>query len=93
MIEENLDSRKMTESISEGSDEDIERTLQNYRTAGEVLEWSLWIQVGGRSKEKKKAAARGRAMAARRARTTPRAGAKQTSQARALWRRRTIRES
>ena len=41
MIEENEDSRKMTESMSEGSDEDMERTLQNYRTAGyEVLGWS-----------------------------------------------------
>ena len=38
MIEENEDSRKMIESMSEGSDEDMERTLQNYRTAGyEVL--------------------------------------------------------
>ena len=41
MIEENEDSRKMTESMSEGSDEDMERTLQNCRTAGyEVLGWS-----------------------------------------------------
>ena len=33
MLEENEDNRKMIESMSEGSDVDMEQTLQNYRTA------------------------------------------------------------
>ena len=38
MMEENEDNRKMIESMSEGSDADMERTLQNCRKAGyEVL--------------------------------------------------------
>ena len=40
MMEENEDNRKMIESMSEGSDVDMEQTLQNYRTAGrDVLGW------------------------------------------------------
>ena len=40
MLEENEDNRKMIESISEGSDFEVEQALQNYRTAGrEVLGW------------------------------------------------------
>ena len=40
MMEENEDNRKMIESMSEGSDVDMEHTLQNYRTAGrDVLGW------------------------------------------------------
>ena len=40
MLEENEDNRKMIESISEGSDVEVEQALQNYRTAGrEVLGW------------------------------------------------------
>ena len=40
MLEENEDNRKMIESISEGSDLEMEQALQNYRTAGrEVLGW------------------------------------------------------
>ena len=34
MMEENEDNRKMIESMSEGSDVDMEQMLQNYRTAG-----------------------------------------------------------
>ena len=41
MLEENEDNRKMVESISEGSDVEVEQALQNYRTAGsEVLGWN-----------------------------------------------------
>ena len=40
MLEENEDNRKMIESISEGSDVEVEQALQNYRTTGrEVLGW------------------------------------------------------
>ena len=40
MLEENEDNRKMIESICEGSDDEVEQELQNYRTAGcEVLGW------------------------------------------------------
>ena len=40
MLEKNEDNRKMIESISEGSDFEVEQALQNYRTAGrEVLGW------------------------------------------------------
>ena len=40
MMEENEDNRKMIESMSEGSDVDMEQMLQNYRTAGrDVLGW------------------------------------------------------
>ena len=40
MMEENEDNRKMIESMSEGSDVDMEQMLQNYRTAGQdVLGW------------------------------------------------------
>ena len=40
MLEENEDNRKMIESISEGSDVEVEQALQNCRTAGsEVLGW------------------------------------------------------
>ena len=46
MLEENEDNRKMIESMSEGSDVDMEQTLQNYRTAcRDVLEWDQ-EQVG-----------------------------------------------
>ena len=39
-IEQSEDNRKMIESMSEGSDVDMERTLQNCRAAGyEVLGW------------------------------------------------------
>ena len=40
MLEENEDNRKIIESISVGSDVEVEQALQNYRTAGrEVLGW------------------------------------------------------
>ena len=40
MLEENEDNRKMIESISEGSDFEVEQAFQNFRTAGrEVLGW------------------------------------------------------
>ena len=46
MIEENEDNRKMIESMSEGSDIDMEQTLQNYQTAcRDVLGWDQ-EQVG-----------------------------------------------
>ena len=46
MIEDNEDNRKMIESMSEGSDVDMEQTLQNYRTAcRDVLGWDQ-EQVG-----------------------------------------------
>ena len=46
MLEENEDNQKMIESMSEGSDVDMEQTLQNYRTAcRDVLGWDR-EQVG-----------------------------------------------
>ena len=46
MLEENEDNRKMIETMSEGSDVDMEQTMQNYRTAcRDVLEWDQ-EQVG-----------------------------------------------
>ena len=46
MLQENEDNRKMIESMSEGSDVDMEQTLQNYRTAcRDVLGWDR-EQVG-----------------------------------------------
>ena len=41
VLEENEDNRKMIESMSEGSDTEMEQEMQNYRTAcREVLGWS-----------------------------------------------------
>ena len=41
MIEQNEDNRKVIESMSEGSDTEMEQKIQNYRTAcREVLGWS-----------------------------------------------------
>ena len=46
MLQENEDNRKMIESMSEGSDIDMEQTLQNYQTAcRDVLGWDR-EQVG-----------------------------------------------
>ena len=46
----------------------------------------MWTEMGGRSKEERKAVQRGRAMAARRARTVVRTGTKQARQASGFWR-------
>ena len=87
MWEENEGNRTFVQGISEGSDVEMEQTLQIYRAAGREAPkmgpgtggyYGMWTQMGGRSKEKGKAAERGRATAARRARTAPRTGRNQT---------------
>ena len=64
-LQENEENRKIIESMAEGSDAEMERTLQNYRTAGrevlgceqsqnmaEVLEWGFRCAVDARRKRR-----------------------------------------
>ena len=97
MLEESEEYRKIVEDISGGSGIEVERKIQNWVTGvqergesgqGKNEGDGMWTQMGGGSKEKRKArrasataAGRARATAAGRARAKHRTGAKQARQA------------